>query len=228
MVGLIVPRLAGDPPRDAAWSFVRRRYEALHPDLDVIEADGVHTQPWTKTGAVNRAVEECDHEVLVIADADLIVGAGALARAVDLSRTGWAVPHSTVYRLDKDRTQAVLDGPVDVDPCPVIDRHLSRKAYYGHAGGGVVVIARWAWTIVGGFDERFDVWGGEDVSLGWALRTLVGPGLRIHGPLWHLWHPQQSSYNDARFAEGMRLTNRYRQAAGNPDAMNVLLLERDG
>lgn len=223
MAGLIVPRLAGDPARDAAWSFVRARYETLHPDLELIEAT---IDPWTKTAAVNKAVDDCGHDVLVVADADLIVDRVALERCVKLATVGWSVPHSTVYRLDRDRTDDVLAGPVDIDPVPIIDRHLTRKAYYGHAGGGILVVARWAWSIVGGFDERFDVWGGEDVALGWALRTLVGPGLRVHGPLWHLWHPQQSTYRDARFAAGMRLTNRYRDAAGDPDRMNQLLLER--
>lgn len=224
MAGLIVPYCPDGGARDAAWAWCRQRWQELHPELELIEAT---SDPWAKTTAVNQAVQSTRHDVVVVSDADLVVDARALDQAVQLARTGWAVPHSMVYRLDAESSLAVIGGPLDVavhdDWSP---KYLTRPAYYGRAGGGIIAVARWAWDLVGGFDERFVAWGGEDVALGWALRALVGPGLRVNSSLWHLWHPQQSTYRDPRFQENMALQDRYRLAVGSPDRMRNLIAER--
>ncbi|QCK82219.1 hypothetical protein E5Z46_08125 [Geobacillus kaustophilus NBRC 102445] len=42
---------------------------------------------------------------------------------------------------------------------------------------------------VGGFDERFSAWGGEDDAFSSAVNTLCGHYKRLEHTIYHLWHP---------------------------------------
>jgi hypothetical protein len=48
---------------------------------------------------------------------------------------------------------------------------------------------REAFEAVGGWDERFRGWGGEDHSAMRAVDTLYGPHKTLPGQVLHLWHP---------------------------------------
>lgn len=230
---LIVPRHSdGDGPRDKAWEWCRARWRALHPGLRICEASW---WPWSKAVAVNECVRSVTElatgrgrppRVLIVADADVFIDPVAIDRAVAAARrVGWAVPHGLVYRLDEHATADVLGSPPDLRLAESPNPRVTRPPYLGLAAGGIVVVTAAAWATVGGFDPRFETWGGEDVSLGWALQTLVGPGIRIGMPLWHLDHPPTHRYKRPEYADTLALQARYEAANGDRSAMAEIVAE---
>ena len=52
--------------------------------------------------------------------------------------------------------------------------------------GGISIIPRKNFEEVGGFDNRFEGWGGGDNAFGYAIDTLCGPYKRMHSNIFHL------------------------------------------
>jgi hypothetical protein len=94
--------------------------------------------------------------------------------------------------------------------------------------GGVVAFSRRTWDRVSGYDETIRGWGGDDASLAYPAATLVGPGGRIEGPLFHLWHPRPaaSTPDEPGYSRNFAIVAGYRDAAGDPDAMRALIERR--
>lgn len=228
-VAVIVPRSPGScSHRDRAWEWLERRWGALHPTWQTVEGTAPHDR-WCKAEAVADALTRTDAGVLVICDADLVVDPATLARSVDAVQIagGWAVPYHRVFRLNPAATADALEadptGPLDL---PTDRRNLARVPYSSRPGGGVFVVTRSAYLAAGGFDPRFVGWGGEDISIGLALRTLAGPHTRIRGDLFHLWHPTQPDRRPGSRGNHAALERRYRAANDDPAAMRALIEER--
>lgn len=174
--------------------------------------------------AVMPAVHRSDAEIVVVADADCFTaGVESAVRAVTCGAASWAVPHaSDIRRLSADGTAAVLAGK------PWESQPLEGRPYQGVIGGGIVVGLREV-LIDCPMDPRFVGFGTEDVSWGYALRTLHGEPWRSEHPLVHLWHPSQERLS-RRYGsiESKRLGRRYYDARRDPDAMRSLLREIGG
>ncbi|OHV42266.1 hypothetical protein BBK14_11230 [Parafrankia soli] len=222
-VAVVVPyRSDGGGPRDRNWGALAARWRANFPGWELCA--GVHADgPWCKAEAAAVALEGCTADVLVVADADVwCEPAQALLDAVTLVRTGrrqWVVPHRNVARLSEAGTARWLAGERD-------GLDLDQAPYRGVAGGGLLVVARSSWELLGGFDPRFRGWGGEDRALGMAADVLLGRHHRLRGTLWHLWHPPQPRLTRAVGSrEGQRLLAEYRHA-GRDRARMAELVER--
>lgn len=226
-VSIVVPFTPGAcEHRDAAWAWVRARYELAHPTWEIIEAPG-DPDCWSKGEALQAGVDRAAGELLVIADADSFVHAAGLVAAVSRVEQGepWVCPHSSVWRLAERPTKDVLaGGPVDVPEKWRHRRYLTRRPYSGTIGGGIMVLTRDAWDVSGGIDPRFGGWGGEDKAWGRALATMAGATLRGPADLWHLWHPPAPLHRRPTQATE-RLAGRYWSALGNTEAMAALIEE---
>lgn len=226
-VSVLVPRSPGScTHRDAAWGWLKRRWAALHPTWEIVEGTAPAGR-WCKAAAVADALDRATGDVLVIADADLIVDPAAISRSADAAvLAGWAVPFHSVRRLNQAATALVLAcDPTDQVDLPRDHRSLARGPVSGRPGGGIFTVTRAAWDDVGGFDPRFVGWGGEDVSVGYALATLVGPAARVRSDLYHLWHPPQRDRRPGRAGHHHSLQLRYMRAKHDPAAMRALIEE---
>lgn len=214
-VTVIVPLRLDCPYRERAWTFVRARFAVQYPAWRVVTAsdDG---EPFSKAAAVMRAVRDVDSEVVIVHDAD--VWCDELAVAIDyLPRHRWAVPHYDVLRLSEYATHETYTHP---DPqIDLVERHR------GVLGGGIVVVSRDVIDQVP-MDPRFRGWGGEDISWGHALRTVIGEMWRGRAPLYHYWHPPAPRISRAIGSqESYALTLRYCDASRNKQKMNAILNE---
>lgn len=221
-VSVLVPYRADNGPRDRAWAYVRARWKHTYPGWQVVEGncpDG----PWVKALAVADALTRADGDILVIADADVVVERVDAAVVAVQQGSPWAIPHRGVYRLTPAATDAVLAG----GPLPSLMGRLGpdvvQRSYTGITGGGMVVLPRALYRRVP-LDPRFAGWGGEDLSWGTALQVTSGPPWRGAGPLWHLWHPPQPRASAVGSPEAQALHGRYR-AAATPSRMWALLAE---
>jgi hypothetical protein len=222
-VSIVVPHRAGAcVHRDNAWAYVRARLEQMHGSWELVVADGGACTAWSKGAALHEAVSASSGDVMVLHDSDSYVDPVVLERCVQLvasGRCGWAMPHGVVKRYDERSSALVYAGTPPRRPT------FARRPYRGVSGGGIVVVSRAAWDIVGGVDPRFEGWGGEDLAFGYALRTLIGRPIRLNAELVHLWHPPAAP--DLRpGVESAALLERYRSALSWPEAMRVLVAEQ--
>ena len=172
--------------------------------------------PWSDIGCEHRNAAK-----RYVLDADLVIpGLAETIEWVQRGRTRWAVPFSTLHRLDATATTEVLAG---ADPAP--DMGHDEKPYEGVIGGGCLVVDR-ALAETCPPDPRFVGWGGEDVAWGHALFTLGGAVTRHDGPVYHLWHPPQERISrDVGNLRNHALYERYRDATGDRPAMRALIRE---
>lgn len=178
------------------------------------------TVEWSKGATVNPAVAACSADVVVVADGDSLIPDDRLETAIsDAGAFGWGVGHLSIRRLTEDATVALIAGKPG-------RLRTERSAYPGVAGGGIVMVRKDAWMQVGGFDPRYLGWGGEDYSLGIALRTVTGfnPEPRRRGVLTHLWHPKAPAHNSPSLATRL-LHRRYCSARSDRDSMLALVEE---
>jgi len=198
-VTVLVPWQPDNGPRDAAWAWVRRRYEELRPDWQIVEGS-CGAGEWRKGLAVQAGLAQARGDVLVIADADCVVDLEAIDEAIQHVRAGaaWAIPHRLVHRLDSASTSHILESePRGVE----LGGRTIRKPYEGYAGGGVFVIRRDRYEASGGIPHRFSGWGAEDEALAVILDALIGDHVRLEADLWHLWHPPGRRGSHPRYQE---------------------------
>lgn len=213
---ILVPWRGGVEHRDRAWAFVRAAWERL--GIQIVTAD--RPGPFSRSGSRNLAAELAgDWDVAAFVDADTLVrDSAAVLQAIDrASNTGRVViPHDEYLALSARGTELVLAG-----------RATGWRMILRRVEGvplGVIVVPRQAWRTLGGFDERFTGWGGEDVAFARAARTLVGVD-RLAGQIWHLWHPRDTT--KAAYLDGPKeLVTRYAAAVGDRLAMRQLVDER--
>lgn len=215
-VAVVVPYRSSCPHRDAAWAWVRARYESTHPGWQIVTGDAP-PGPWVKAAAVTDALSRTGADRIVIADADVWVD--NLAEAVELlDEHPIVIPHRMLKRLDRPTTEAVLAGRN-------VPHSYDRPPYIGRAGGGITVERRETWEQVP-MDPRFVGWGQEDDSRAIALTAILGRPKRLTADMLHLWHPPQERKNRSTGSTaGRKLQRRYELAAHDPDAMRALLAE---
>lgn len=238
---VIVPWHEGEKERRDAWDFLLEWWRYQLPDLEHgvgLDFDDVgepvtDIRQWSKGRAFEDVARVAEYDVLVLADADVMPHPAAIEAAIPMTLTyGWVVPYGWVYRLNAEATREVLDGDLEQRPAHRQRFELTpeRGRYRGRPTGGCVVISRGAYEEVGGVDPRFEGWGGEDLAMATALRTLVGQPKRLDLPLWHLWHPpsplQEVGGNIP--PANSRLLVRYRKARKSRSRMRSLIAEHRG
>lgn len=140
---------------------------------------------WHKCLAFNAGVREAAAEIVVCHDGDLLVPCRYGSEILRLFRAGATVafPQRFLFYLSEAQTRGVTaNGPLPSALTPELVRQNWR--------GGTLAIRRAEYARVGGFDERFVGWTGEDIEF--HDRCLVLPGW-FHGyiPFVHLWHAAQ-------------------------------------
>lgn len=217
-VSVIVPYRPINPERARACEYVVARLKREHPDWQVTLVDSTG-DPFSRAEAVVRGLYKSFGKIIIVHDADS--WCDGLTRAVSEVAGGakWAIPHSRVHRLSEraserflGTSQAILDDTIE-------------KPYTGVSTGGIVVLDREVIEQIPP-DIRFRGWGGEDVSWGHALKTLVGPAWRGTEPLVHIWHPppeRRSRTSGSR--ENDALMYRYTRIGRRPSMLRRVVEE---
>lgn len=150
--------------------------------------------PYSRAWAFNVGARAARAEALVLHDNDMLVPRDYAKEVIARLEDGYEVMNLKrfIFYLSETHSAGVLSGkePVVQQPPQVVVQNLEA--------GGSVVITREAFFAIGGFDEAFCGWGGEDNEF-WerAQARLCWPYGYL--PLVHLWHtPQTEKHSDAR------------------------------
>lgn len=143
---------------------------------------------WARAEACNAAAEAAgDWRIALIADCDTIPDPDAVRRAMAwVEDTGGAArPHGERMMLNAKGTLVFLQrGPDAV----VRKLHTERQ----HPGGGLLVVTREAFDLVGGYNETFKGWGYEDSDFNFRL-LRHSTWDRLPGRAWHLFHGREEN-----------------------------------
>lgn len=223
-----------DGSRTRLWEFIRAKLERELPEAEIVVGTDDGEEPFHKTLALNRAAAQATGDILAIWDADtwaLPEKVRAAAAFVTEHPEQWCRPWNSKLKLNEDATAHVLslgetwDGTIDHKP---FGKPENRNSFWP---APPLLLSRQAFETVGGMDERFRGWGGEDVAFGLALMRLVGRPRVIGSTCIHLHHPRVGrSGADLWIGQGTGSENgdllkRY-QRANRAELMHRLVSER--
>jgi hypothetical protein len=238
--------------RNVVW--LKRYWKAQLPGAEIIigKDPQVEGSPFSKSVAVNDAASKASGDILVIVDADGYISADSvlycakeIREARKRGRKLWFVPYRKFFRLTEAASNALLQShPKDPlkfpEPLPQDFILGDTDPTVGHWYGAMIQICpREAFDAVGGWDERFRGWGGEDHAAMRAMDTLYGLHMTLPGHVLHVWHPQigpEGTKAQVHWKERMwagqdepgandKLAGRYYGAYRNPDKMRKLVDE---
>lgn len=146
--------------------------------------------PYSRAWAFNVGARAARGEVLVFHDNDMLVPRGHAAEALAIRGEGFEVMNLkrfVFYLGPRESDRILTDAPVQGRP---------ERVVQNLEGGGSVAVDRAAFFALGGFDEAFVGWGGEDNEF-WercAVRSVWPWGFL---PLVHLYHEEQPGKGQA-------------------------------
>lgn len=220
-VCVIVPFYAGDTHRTDNLLCVLKHYAPL-PDVEILLVEQgsqpaalpalAHcvrrlflnnpsaSQPggFNKSWGCNVAVRQTTRAILALMDADMLVDLNALTQAIKLTRTRTVAtnPFERWLDLELPATQAILQqgdtGLIDFKAVQGSTTRREREQL--NFCGGAFLIRREIYLKLGGYDERYVGWGGEDNLMDVKLKRSGQPlGQVKDSTAIHLWHPQSNA-----------------------------------
>jgi len=225
-ISILIPYQSdGNGPRDAAMEWVLGYYAQSMPEAQICIGEITGTkESFSRSKAINLAYRQASRDILVIADSDIVYDPDLLNASVALVTSGqWVIPFSRILRLNEP-TSRLLQQHEGRWPLTVKPETLAETAT-GFVGG-FNVLGRNAYETVGGYDERFIGWGGEDEAFAYALDTLVSPHVRLNGEMVHFWHPFVGPDGNPHYESNYTLFKRYQLARGDEKGMQQLIQEK--
>lgn len=174
--------------------------------------------PFNKASGMNLAARSARGRVLVLLDADILVDRTVFTTAVHSAGERYDVisPYKRLVYLDDEETERWRRGALRFSDLTQLDP--SDRAPPGETRpfcGGSFVIPRSKYFDIGGMDERFMGWGGEDDAMSIKIERCADRiGQSDTRPGIHLWHPRTGRDRaacDPHYLDNQRLLHQYRQ-----------------
>jgi hypothetical protein len=227
---ILVPRRKDSGRRDRLWGFCRDWWEHYFPDLEIFE--GHHNiGGFSRAEAVNDAARDAGNwELCLIIDSDVIMQGVLQVRqglqiAADTGRMVYC--HDWRYALNGAATDALLAGTLRLPEKPADDLLEPPYGSYGPTFSNCQAFRRDLFDEIGWLDERLYYWGVDDWALRIAPQTLRGANERVHGNVYHLFHPRshETEEGNPNHDRNVQLGKRYMSMDGNVEGMRTLIKE---
>jgi hypothetical protein len=185
-LGLVIP-WREQPSRIKPLQAVLHWYETNLVDIEIFYSDRPG-EFWNASASRNDGVkraQEAHCDVIIINDADTLPEIEPLLKAIEQCQKDGMIhnPYRKCKYFDIEMTEKFFAGS---------DIKLLKHTLYTEANGGIYVCTPEAWWSVGGMDEKFIQWGGEDTALELAHTVIKGNKLIKHdGYIYCLGHVQQ-------------------------------------
>jgi GT2 family glycosyltransferase len=149
--------------------------------------------PYSRAWAFNVGARVAFAEALVLHDNDMLAPVDYAKEIVGRLDDGYEVVNLKrfiFYLSEEDSARAVAVGAFAPEAAP--------NAVMQNALGGTVAVSRAAYVSIGGFDESFIGWGGEDNEF-WQRAQTRRVWSYGYLPIIHLWHDAQTDkFNQTR------------------------------
>lgn len=255
-ISIIVPFFCSDPENQRVknWEWLKSYLQIHLPLAEIVMGQDTNVgpdRPFSKSAAVNNGVRKAkaDSDIIVVLDADgyvlaetIIDCAWKIRKAREAGHRLWFVPYRRFFRLTQKASARLLESnprsPIEFPMPPRrTDVQTTAGTQRGHwYGAGIQIFPREAFDAVGGWDERFRGWGGEDHAAMRAMDTLWWWHKVTPTQFLHIWHPMLSPTgaknfvawseriwdNQASVNANKVLCARYYAANGDPKKMRRL------
>jgi hypothetical protein len=173
--------------------------------------------PYCRSWAFNIGARHATGRVLVLHDGDMLVPDDYASSLVKHVKDGYEVINLKrfIFHLSAEHTARYLRGEAALtEAAPdFIIQNLE--------GGGSAAITRSGYERIGGMDESFVGWGGEDNEFWERAHTLrLWPYAYL--PIVHLWHPAQPG----KSTSDNPALRRYQELSATPVAERIARLRR--
>lgn len=257
-ISLLVPFRAEhhDDQRAVNWRWLKEYWRSHLPGAEIIEGEDWASVinpnlPFSKSAAVNNAARKASGDIYVIVDADgyididsVLEAAKRIRHAREKGHRLWYVPYRWFYRLTRKCSHKLLESnPRHPLKFPMPPPHhciqSTDGSQHGHWFGAMIqIMPAEAFWEVGGWDERFRGWGGEDAAAMRAMDTLFARHKTMPQQVLHVWHPMHSPSEQNkewiswknRIWAGQKnsnvnnwLSGLYHKAYGDPQKMRTLV-----
>lgn len=218
----LIPYKPNDFYRIKNLAIIKKRWQEKVPDVELIISTN-NDKNFNRAKAINQAVRQATGDYFIIVDNDIVFGTKLIDKiAAIIEKYPWVIPWTRCYKLSYDCSAAFYKDNIFVLPTMVAKKDLEVPCNEEPINGPYMnVMSREAFTAIGGMDERFKGWGGEDVAMVAALTTLVGKPYRMNETIFHLYHDRRD------FNQNQELCRRYKSALGDLHAIKALIAERN-
>lgn len=158
---------------------------------------------YNRSSAFNYGVRHAKGSILLLHDNDMLLPEMYCSDIKRLIHAGYEVvnPKRFVFYLSKEDTDSVLASFDNLRSC------CPDYVVQNLEAGGSVAITKRAYMQIGGMDESFIGWGGEDNEF-WSRCSQVKKWIWGYAPIIHLWHrsqPQKGEANNVNVAKAKTL-----------------------
>ena len=205
----------GEIYREASFQFVKSKYGEMGIPVYLGTSDGsLFNRGASRNAAVNQGLKENPNtDTIILFDTDTHVDKKQVFAAVNASRSSGNIVYAFTSwcKTNTNEAERIITGGKIEKP----------KHAYNNIVGGVMALPLSLWNAIGGYDERFESWGGEDRAFFYSCCAYTGnqEPLRVCGNAIHLWHPKSSEVNSGlkEYRFNQELTGRYKKASGRYD-----------
>lgn len=235
-LSFLIPFRDADGTRTRAKDWIVARWRHFYPEAEFILEPDDGVDPFCKSMAVNRAAAKATGDVYVILDADSWIEPQWMDLAFEkfAHRVPWVIPIRRSYRLTQQGTEPFLSS----DPTGPLPKLVNRRIIVEQSGpvaGFCHIVPRQGFEAVGGMDERFRGWGGEDTCFTRALDVVWGRHMQLPGTVVSMWHARPRGVGGRtwegqtadHYAIRQELGRRY-GAVGRSKAAMLALLATEG
>jgi len=145
------------------------------------------TGPWSRSRALNAGVRGTKTPYCITTDADMIFSKGCIENLLNMLKRDESAAHLIQCRDLEDNCGADVVSKLS-------DSDLEKNSFFRPRWGmgGLVAFRREAFDKIRGYDDRMEVYGGEDIDFANRLRR---GGTRLNWVddeatrIYHIWHP---------------------------------------
>ncbi|MCA1059074.1 glycosyltransferase [Rossellomorea aquimaris] len=216
-ISILIPYQPTNKAREISFNWIVNFYKITLPEAQIC-IGYTSNEFFSRSLAINKAARKATGDVFVIVDADIICSPDVIRNAVNsLNEAAWIIPFTSIEDISQNSTLTLFKQP----PKWPILQHLktSKRLKGGIRVGGINILRKESFYSVGGFDERFIGWGGEDDAFCSAMNTICGDFTRLNESVFHLWHPPAKARSNPKHNNNVKLAHQYRNASGNIPAM---------
>lgn len=143
---------------------------------------------FNRSWGYNCGINIVKQNKIILADNDVILNHDNLKRGLEyLNKYDIVKPFNRTYDLDPKQTQNCIEN--NILPS---DIHNYKQRFYVVTAGGLMMIKKSAFLQSGGYDERFEGWGGEDDEMTINLWNYINNKkltyYEFEGNLFHMYH----------------------------------------